>query len=98
MGINSHNLDRDRIGFVTAPPFSRCADANRGSKERRTLAPPEKQREAIPDLSADEFRRLGTALVEEIAGFLETLPERPVTRAHSPSGSAPPSMRESVIE
>jgi glutamate/tyrosine decarboxylase-like PLP-dependent enzyme len=49
------------------------------------LTQEQQKRDAVPDLSADEFRRLGNALVEQIAQFLETLPERPVTRAHSPA-------------
>jgi glutamate/tyrosine decarboxylase-like PLP-dependent enzyme len=33
-----------------------------------------------PALTGDEFRRLGHALVEQIAAFYDSLPERPVTR------------------
>ena len=32
----------------------------------------------------DEFRRVGHALVDSIAGFLDSLPQRPVTRSESP--------------
>src|SRR5829696_9368907 len=35
-------------------------------------------------LSADDFRRIGHELVDTIAEFLATLPERPVTRGESP--------------
>ncbi len=49
------------------------------------MTPENRKRNAAPDLSADEFRRLGIALVEQIALFLESLPQRPVTRAHSPA-------------
>jgi len=36
-------------------------------------------------MSAKEFRTLGTALVDRIANFLDSLPQRPVTPAESPS-------------
>jgi glutamate/tyrosine decarboxylase-like PLP-dependent enzyme len=36
-------------------------------------------------MSADEFRKLGTALVGRIGDFLESLPSRPVTPAESPA-------------
>jgi glutamate/tyrosine decarboxylase-like PLP-dependent enzyme len=41
-------------------------------------------RESPLELAPEEFRRLGHALVDEIAGFLASLPKRPVTRAASP--------------
>jgi aromatic-L-amino-acid decarboxylase len=41
-------------------------------------------RSAPLDLAPEEFRRLGHALVDEIARFLASLPERPVTPASSP--------------
>jgi aromatic-L-amino-acid/L-tryptophan decarboxylase len=41
-------------------------------------------REVPLRLSADEFRNLGHALVNEIAAFLETLPVRPVRSAATP--------------
>ena len=41
-------------------------------------------RDAATDLSADEFRELGHALVEQLADFFETIRERAVTRAHTP--------------
>ena len=41
-------------------------------------------RRAALDLAPEEFRSLGHALVDEIAGFLASLPERPVTPAASP--------------
>lgn len=52
-------------------------------------APPDEQdlrsaRSAPLDLSPEEFRRLGHALVDRVAGLLETLPERPVTPAETP--------------
>jgi aromatic-L-amino-acid decarboxylase len=37
------------------------------------------------EMSADEFRVLGHQLVDRIAGFLDSLPGRPVTPAESPS-------------
>lgn len=42
-------------------------------------------RNAPLNLTADEFRELGHDLVEQIAGFLATLPERPVTTGKPPS-------------
>ncbi len=36
-------------------------------------------------MDAGEFRRLGHALVDSIAAFLESLPERPVARGESPA-------------
>jgi glutamate/tyrosine decarboxylase-like PLP-dependent enzyme len=42
------------------------------------------KRDAALDLSADEFRKLGHALVEQLAGFFETIRERVVTPAHTP--------------
>lgn len=46
--------------------------------------------DAAPRLSplvmdSQQFRALGTALVERIAGFLDSLPQRPVTPAESPA-------------
>jgi len=41
-------------------------------------------RNSVLDLSPDEFRKLGYALVDQIAEFFGTLPQRPVTRAHTP--------------
>jgi aromatic-L-amino-acid decarboxylase len=37
------------------------------------------------DMDAREFRALGHQLVDRIASFLDTLPDRPVTRGESPS-------------
>jgi aromatic-L-amino-acid/L-tryptophan decarboxylase len=37
------------------------------------------------EMSSDEFRALGYQLVDRIAGFLDSLPNRPVTPAESPS-------------
>ena len=42
-------------------------------------------RPAVADLPADEFRRAGHALVDAIADFYASLPERPVTRAEAPA-------------
>ena len=36
-------------------------------------------------ISSEEFRTLGNQLVDRIAGFLETLAQRPVTPGESPS-------------
>ena len=41
-------------------------------------------REAPLHMDADEFRRAGHALVDSIATFLESVPERPVTAGESP--------------
>src|SRR5882672_5206236 len=38
------------------------------------------------DIDAATFRALGHRLVDDVAAFLETLPERPVTRSQPPSG------------
>ncbi len=43
-------------------------------------------RRSTLDMPADEFREHGHVLVEQIAGFLQSLPERPVTRAAVPAG------------
>jgi glutamate/tyrosine decarboxylase-like PLP-dependent enzyme len=48
------------------------------------MDPTSHDRESPLELPPEEFRRLGHALVDEIAGFLASLPERPVTRAASP--------------
>jgi aromatic-L-amino-acid/L-tryptophan decarboxylase len=42
-------------------------------------------RKAPLDISPAEFRKAGHQLVDRIAEFLETLPQRPVTRGESPS-------------
>ncbi|HXV57091.1 MAG TPA: hypothetical protein VD704_04415, partial [Gaiellaceae bacterium] len=42
-------------------------------------------REAPLELAPEEFRRLGHALVDEVAAFLESIPERPVTRDATPA-------------
>src|SRR6187549_3224768 len=44
----------------------------------------ETRRRAPLEMSGDEFREAGHRLVDRIAGFLDTLPDRPVTRADSP--------------
>jgi aromatic-L-amino-acid decarboxylase len=41
-------------------------------------------RHAVANMSADEFRSAGHRLVDTIAEFYESLPERPVTRAETP--------------
>lgn len=43
------------------------------------------QRKSPIEMSGEEFRRLGHALVDDLAGFLDTLPERPVTPGEPPS-------------
>ena len=45
---------------------------------------PDLHREAPLRMDAEEFRRAGHALVDSIATFLESLPERPVTHGESP--------------
>jgi len=44
---------------------------------------------ATLDMPADEFRRVGHALIEEIAAFYESLPERRLTRASTPADLRP---------
>ena len=41
-------------------------------------------RHSAANMSADEFRAAGHRLVDTIAEFYESLPERPVTRADTP--------------
>src|SRR5688572_21979525 len=41
-------------------------------------------REAALAMAPDEFRRLGHALVDDVAAFLASLPERPVTTGEAP--------------
>jgi aromatic-L-amino-acid/L-tryptophan decarboxylase len=43
-----------------------------------------KRRNAPLDLDADTFRQNGHLLIDQIAAFLESLPERPVTRGEQP--------------
>ena len=43
------------------------------------------RREVPLHMPADEFRRVGHALVEEVAGFLESIGERPVTPGETPA-------------
>ena len=43
-----------------------------------------KQRHAPLEMSGEEFRRLGYQLVDRIAGFLDSLPSRPVTTGETP--------------
>ncbi len=42
-------------------------------------------RDAPLEMSSEEFRALGRALVDRIAGFLDSLPGRPVTPAETPA-------------
>jgi len=42
------------------------------------------QRDAPLDFSGETFRKLGHALIEQIADFYDSLPDRPVTRAKTP--------------
>src|SRR5580658_8185239 len=44
-----------------------------------------RNREAPLAMSSKEFRELGAQLIDRIAGFLESLPSRPVTSAESPA-------------
>ena len=41
-------------------------------------------RQAPLEIRGDDFRKLGHRLVDQIATFLDSLPDRPVTRADSP--------------
>lgn len=51
-----------------------------------TSYPPATDRRAAPlDMHPEEFRALGHALVDRIAGFLTELPERPVTPGETPA-------------
>ncbi|HUX27149.1 MAG TPA: aminotransferase class V-fold PLP-dependent enzyme, partial [Terracidiphilus sp.] len=43
------------------------------------------KRESPLAMGSEEFRTLGYQLVDRIAGFLDSLPQRPVTRGESPS-------------
>ena len=45
---------------------------------------PDTRREVPLHMSAEEFRRAGHALVDTIAAFLESVPERPVTLGETP--------------
>jgi aromatic-L-amino-acid decarboxylase len=47
-------------------------------------APDLRNREAPLEIHGDEFRKLGHQLVDDIAEFLDGLPQRPVTRGESP--------------
>ncbi len=48
-------------------------------------ATPQQAQRTVPlRMSPEEFRRAGHALVDLIAGFLESVPDRPVTAAESP--------------
>jgi aromatic-L-amino-acid decarboxylase len=44
-----------------------------------------KNRQAPLAMSSEQFRELGAQLIDRIAGFLESLPGRPVTAAESPA-------------
>ena len=44
-----------------------------------------KNRSAPLAMNTEEFRELGAQLIDRIAGFLESLPSRPVTSAESPA-------------
>ena len=44
-----------------------------------------KTRPAPLAMSSDEFRELATQLIDRIADFLDSIPQRPVTRAESPA-------------
>ena len=43
------------------------------------------RRDAPLEMPSEEFRRIGHALVDDVAAFLESLPRRPVTTAEPPS-------------
>src|SRR6202034_3311370 len=45
-----------------------------------------KNRQAPLAMSPEQFRELGAQLIDRIAGFLESLPGRPVTPAESAAG------------
>ena len=48
------------------------------------MGPGNTVRDAPLRMDADEFRRAGHSLVDAIAGFLDSLPQRPLTRSESP--------------
>jgi glutamate/tyrosine decarboxylase-like PLP-dependent enzyme len=48
------------------------------------MSDPIARRDAPLEMSPEEFRRLGHAVVDEIAEFLRSLPQRPVTPAETP--------------
>lgn len=57
---------------------------NPTSTSSHPVAGPDARRDVPLRMSADEFRRTGHALVDTIAAFLESIPERPVTPGESP--------------
>lgn len=63
---------------MTATPFMPAFSAPKPE------LPPEQVREAPLHMSADEFRRIGHALVDDVATFLASVPDRPVTRSAAP--------------
>jgi len=44
-----------------------------------------RQRDAILDMSSDEFRKIGHQLIDQIADFLGSLPNRPLTTGETPT-------------
>lgn len=66
------------------------ADGNQDAENHNIPSTPDvspalRHRQAPHDLSPEQFRQLGHALVEQIAGFLESLPGRPVAPGESPA-------------
>ncbi|HET7621585.1 MAG TPA: aspartate aminotransferase family protein [Gemmatimonadaceae bacterium] len=57
---------------------------NRTSARSRATTGADSQREAPLRMDTEAFRRAGHALVDSIATFLDSVPERPVTRGESP--------------
>jgi len=57
---------------------------DRPSTRPQAVRHPDSRREVPLQMDADEFRRAGHALVDSIATFLESVPERPVTHGESP--------------
>ena len=57
---------------------------DRPSARPRADHNPDARRDVPLRMDADEFRRAGHALVDSIAAFLESVPDRPVTRGESP--------------
>lgn len=43
------------------------------------------QRQAVLDLNSDEFRKLGHQLIDQVADFLGSLPNRALTTGETPT-------------
>lgn len=54
-------------------------------EQENTMSDSGSIRQAPLEMTGDDFRRLGHSLVDRIAGFLDSLPQRPVTREATPN-------------